>query len=53
VVMALCWVVCRLATRVGSLLGASASIVMEKLIGVLLASLAVQYVVDGARVLFR
>jgi multiple antibiotic resistance protein len=53
VVMALCWVVCRLATRMGRLVGASASIVMEKLIGVVLASLAVQYVVDGARALFR
>lgn len=49
VVLALCWAVCRLATSVERLIGASASIVMEKLIGVLLASLAVQYVVDGAR----
>lgn len=48
-VLALCWAVCRLATSVERLVGASASIVMEKLIGVLLASLAVQYVVDGAR----
>lgn len=49
VVMAICWAVCRLAPQVERLIGASASIVMEKLIGVLLASLAVQYVVDGAR----
>lgn len=48
-VLALCWAVCRLATSVERLVGASVSIVMEKLIGVLLASLAVQYVVDGAR----
>jgi len=46
-----CWIVCRLATRVERLVGAAASIVMEKLVGVLLASLAVQYVVDGARTL--
>lgn len=49
VVLALCWAVCRLATRVERLIGASANVMMEKLIGVLLASLAVQYVVDGAR----
>lgn len=51
-VILICWAVCRLATRVEQLVGASASIVMEKLIGVLLASLAVQYVVDGARSIF-
>ncbi|WP_457797257.1 MarC family protein [Methylocystis sp. S23] len=48
----ICWAVCRLATRIERLIGASASVVMEKLVGVLLASLAVQYVVDGARSLF-
>lgn len=48
-VLALCWAVCRLATSVERLIGASVSVVVEKLIGVLLASLAVQYVVDGAR----
>ncbi|MBL1257211.1 MULTISPECIES: MarC family protein [unclassified Methylocystis] len=48
-VLALCWAVCRLATSVERLVGASVSVVVEKLIGVLLASLAVQYVVDGAR----
>jgi multiple antibiotic resistance protein len=51
-VIALCWIVCRLAFGVQRLIGASASIVMEKLIGVLLASLAVQFVMDGARSLF-
>lgn len=49
VVILICWGVCRLATRVQRLMGASASIVMEKLVGVLLASLAVQFVMDGAR----
>jgi multiple antibiotic resistance protein len=49
VVIAVCWTVCRLATRVERLLGASASIVAEKLVGVLLASLAVQFVMDGVR----
>lgn len=51
-VILICWAVCRLATRVEQVVGASASIVMEKLIGVLLASLAVQYVMDGARSIF-
>ncbi|MGJ0510306.1 MAG: MarC family protein [Methylocystis sp.] len=51
-VVVLCWIVCRLATGVQRLVGASASIVMEKLIGVLLASLAVQFVMDGAKSLF-
>jgi multiple antibiotic resistance protein len=49
VVIAVCWAVCQLATRVERLLGASASIVAEKLVGVLLASLAVQFVMDGVR----
>lgn len=49
VVIAICWLVCRLARTVQRIIGASASIVMEKLIGVLLASLAVQFVMDGAR----
>lgn len=51
-VIAICWAVCRLAAGVERLLGGSASIVLEKLVGVLLASLAVQFVVDGARALF-
>jgi multiple antibiotic resistance protein len=52
VVLAVCWGVCRLASRVERLLGVSGNIVLAKLLGVLLASLAVQYVVDGARSLF-
>lgn len=48
----LSWIVCRLAGAVQRVVGVSASIVLEKLIGVLLASLAVQFVMDGARSLF-
>jgi multiple antibiotic resistance protein len=51
-VMAICWIVCSLAARLERYLSASASTVLEKLIGVLLAALAVQFVVDGARSLF-
>lgn len=49
VVIAICWVACVLAARIERMLGGAANIVIEKLLGVLLASLAVQYVVDGAR----
>lgn len=52
VVTLICWLVCRLASQMERLLGAAASIVMEKLVGVLLASLAVQFVMDGARSFF-
>ncbi|MBM3553109.1 MAG: MarC family protein, partial [Alphaproteobacteria bacterium] len=42
---------CLLAGRVERILGTAANIVMAKLLGVLLASLAVQFVVDGAKAL--
>ncbi len=51
-VIALCWAVCRLAAPVERALGVSARIVMEKLVGVVLASLAVQFVMDGVRSLY-
>ena len=51
-VISICYAICRLAARVERLLGTAANIVFAKLFGVLLASLAVQYVVDGARQLF-
>lgn len=49
VVLALCIVVFRLASRIGKLLGVTANIVISRLLGVLLAALAVQFVIDGAR----
>lgn len=52
VVISICWAVCLLAGRIERFLGDSANIVATKLLGVLLASLAVQFVMDGARSLF-
>src|SRR6476661_8652018 len=48
-VAALCAAVFLLCTHIGKLLGVSGNIVLSRLLGVLLAALAVQYVVDGVR----
>jgi multiple antibiotic resistance protein len=39
----------RLAERISGFLGVTGNIVLSRLLGVLLAALAVQYVVDGIR----
>lgn len=52
VVMAACLMAFLAAGRIGKLLGVTGSVVMSRLLGVLLAALAVQYVVDGIRVAF-
>lgn len=52
-VIVICYAACRLAGRIERVFGGAANIVVAKLFGVLLASLAVQFVVDGARVLLR
>jgi len=49
VVAAACFVAFFLAERIGRVLGLTGNIVLSRLLGVLLASLAVQYVVDGVR----
>jgi len=49
VVLALCFVVFTLAARIARLLGTTANIVASRLLGVLLAALAVQFVIDGVR----
>ncbi len=48
-VAAACLVVFLFAARISGLLGNSGNIVLSRLLGVLLAALAVQYVVDGVR----
>ena len=48
-VLALCFVVFTLAARIAKLLGTTANVVSSRLLGVLLAALAVQFVIDGVR----
>ena len=49
-VLMLCFVVFTLAVQIAKWLGVTANIVASRLLGVLLAALAVQYVIDGVRV---
>jgi multiple antibiotic resistance protein len=49
VVLVLCFVAFTLAVRIATLLGTTANVVLSRLLGVLLAALAVQFVIDGAR----
>jgi len=51
-VMAACLMAFLAAGRIGKLLGVTGSAVLSRLLGVLLAALAVQYVVDGVRQAF-
>src|SRR5476651_476640 len=48
-VLAICLVVFTLAGRIAKLLGTTANVVLSRLLGGLLAALAVQYVIDGVR----
>ena len=50
-VVALCLFVFLAATRIEKLLGITGNVVLSRLLGVLLAALAVQFVVDGVRAL--
>ncbi|HZD89073.1 MAG TPA: MarC family protein [Pseudolabrys sp.] len=52
IVVVICLAVFLAATRVAHLLGATGSAVLSRLLGVLLAALAVQFVIDGVRVAF-
>ena len=49
-VLALCFVVFVLSAPIAKLLGTTANTVLSRLLGVLLAALAVQYVIDGVRI---
>jgi len=49
-VLALCFIVLALAAPIAKLLGTTANTLLSRLLGVLLAALAVQYVIDGARI---
>ncbi|HXW50290.1 MAG TPA: MarC family protein [Xanthobacteraceae bacterium] len=51
-VAACCLIVFNFASRIAGLLGMTGNIVLSRLLGVLLAALAVQYVVDGARAIW-
>lgn len=48
-VMALCFATYMVATRIAGIFGTTGSAVLSRLLGVLLAALAVQYVIDGVR----
>ncbi|MGI8526762.1 MAG: MarC family protein [Pseudolabrys sp.] len=48
-VFALCGVVFLMSTRIARLIGTTGNVVLSRLLGVLLAALAVQFVVDGVR----
>jgi len=52
-VAAACLVTFLLAGRISRLLGITGNIVLSRLLGVLLAALAVQYVVDGIRAVLK
>jgi len=49
VVMLACLLVFLLANRIERLLGVTGNVVLSRLLGVILAALAVQYVIDGVR----
>jgi len=52
IVAVLCLITFLFADRISGLLGMTGNIVLSRLLGVLLAALAVQYVVDGIRAVF-
>jgi multiple antibiotic resistance protein len=53
IVIGLCIAVFELVTRVGSVLGTTANVVLSRILGVVLAALSVQFVIDGIRAVLR
>ena len=53
IVMATSWLCLFLAERLDGLLGTTGNAVLSRLLGIILAALAVQFVVDGVRALIR
>jgi multiple antibiotic resistance protein len=53
VVIAVCFCVFWIANRIERLLGVTGSVVLSRLLGVLLAALAVQFVIDGVRIVLH
>ncbi len=53
IVIAACFGVFWVAHRIERMLGVTGSVVLSRLLGVLLAALAVQFVIDGVRVVLR
>jgi multiple antibiotic resistance protein len=53
VVIAACFGVFWIANRIERMLGVTGSVVLSRLLGVLLAALAVQFVIDGVRVVLH
>jgi multiple antibiotic resistance protein len=53
IVMMACLASFLAAERIGKLLGVTGNVVLSRLLGVILAALAVQYVVDGVRAAFE
>jgi multiple antibiotic resistance protein len=49
IVMAACLVAFLIGTRLTKLLGVTGNVVLERLLGVILAALAVQFVIDGVK----
>lgn len=49
IVLGLCLIAFLLGERVSKLLGITGNVVLERLLGVILAALAVQFVIDGVR----
>ena len=52
VVCTVCFIVYLAANRIGRILGITGNVVLSRLQGVLLAALAVQFVIDGVRAVF-